>query len=159
MATYLKLGMCIALFQLAIGSEAKAKNIAFDIGFTTNCVKFSDDYEQCVGKSAGACSDATVFGGTLDGMARCVVEELKYWDARMNALAAKNKEIFADESQHALDTFTAMQDSWVIFRNADCAFEASLMDQADAAISIPLCKMKMTAQQVQHLEMILGDEK
>ena len=135
-----------------------AQNLVFDIAPVEACLEAGGG-EDCAGKAAELCIEATPGGYTTVGMGACTNRELEWWDARLNTvykdLRARLRLRDADAPDHApkeAGALLEMQRAWIGFRDARCAFERAQWGGGTgggpAAIS---CHLHETARQTQYL--------
>ena len=121
--SYFGLIVSAAFFALT-HAPAQADEIVFNTGHTENCIEFSENYADCSGKSSGVCSDANTYGGTMAGMAKCTRAELQFWEAKMAELVSVTEASSANSPKTEASAFKKMHDTWVDFRDADCAYNS-----------------------------------
>lgn len=154
-------------FLLCLAVPAAAQDLIFSPAETETCIAEAPGAEaSCIGASAQACMLDTPGGSSTAAMSGCLERERLYWDARLNAayqarlaeaqaadLDAKTYGYSAPPREPAL---RAMQRAWIAFRDARCAWAASLWGGGTgggpAAVG---CAMQTTGEQALYLEQIV----
>ncbi|WP_425070447.1 lysozyme inhibitor LprI family protein [Sagittula sp. S175] len=141
-----------------------AQELVFSPEGTMQCMMENPGMEvSCIGVSADECMADTEGGGSTVGMGGCLDAELSFWDARLNAAygarmtAAKAADAearaggwTAPSQEEALRT---MQRAWIGFRDARCAYAASLWGGGTGAGPATIgCLMLTTGEQALYLE-------
>lgn len=145
-----------------------AKDLVFDIAPVTACLAAGGG-EDCAGKAAEHCIEATPGGYTTVGMGACANREREWWDARLNVvyknLRAKLRAQDAEAASYSsyapkqAEALLAMQRAWIGFRDTKCDFERSQWGGGTgggpAAVS---CHLHETARQTLYLtDGVLGE--
>lgn len=103
-----------------------------------------DARHACIGEYARACMTLSEGGETTSGMIRCYDEERAVWDARLDAAYAALQGGLPDVAVTALRD---AQRAWIVLRDADCAFRASLNAGGSlAGVEAAVCLMLETAE-------------
>jgi len=147
-------------------SPAFAQEVIYDFADTTACLDGAQEYAEklaCIGTAAMACMEATDGGWSTAGQNSCLDAELTDWDDRLNAvypelmaaLKAADEEVasYAPDAAVQADALRDMQRAWIPFRDAACAYEASLWaGGTGAGPAATWCLLDETARQVLRLE-------
>ncbi|MEQ6248364.1 lysozyme inhibitor LprI family protein [Sulfitobacter sp. HNIBRBA3233] len=154
----------VAVLALSAGA-LHAQDLPYSDTPTLSCLQDAETYTArlaCAGASAQACID-TPEGGSTVGTGGCLDRERLFWDALLNEYyqAALSQAVAYDKDLDALDSATprqavalrAMQRSWIVFRDAACAYEASRWGGGTGAGPAAIgCAMQQTARQALSLQ-------
>lgn len=161
----------VLMVAFLAAADARAQDMAFDIGATRNCVAGAVSQAQaeaCIGAAASLCM-STPDGSTTAGMGFCLEQEWQWWDARLNAaygaLMARHRR---DDAEMAAvgatvpslaETLRAMQRAWMPFRDAACDYERAQWGGGTGGGPATLgCLMDLTARQALALERRLSQD-
>jgi uncharacterized protein YecT (DUF1311 family) len=149
------------LLMLLLATPAFAQTPDFSPAATQSCLLRTYDSVGCIGVSAEVCIAAQPGASEAVQMA-CFDAERAYWDDRLeeahaNILAAAgvSDDMLQDETEvlRQVPAIRAMQERWVAYRDAFCAFEESVWaGAAGADAAVRQCLMTLTALQVLLLE-------
>ena len=122
-----------------------------------NCLQFSGDRYQCIGKAANVCSDLPT-GSRQSGMRDCMALERAFWqrftqrllDGMLSKAAIYDEQNAADPNHSSLaDGITAMQAGWIKFRDPLCRAKGTDADSGEFATNH--CLMKQDGEQALYL--------
>lgn len=156
----------LALIAALAASPAAAQDLVFDISHTLACLDRAggsrDAQEDCIGRSAEACMNATDMGSSTVGMGGCLDREYRYWDDRLNRsyqrLMAEERAFDAEYGDlpgaaSRAEALRAMQRAWIPFRDATCDYERSWWGGGTGGgPATASCLMRMTGEQTLYLE-------
>ncbi|MFQ5438422.1 MAG: lysozyme inhibitor LprI family protein [Paracoccaceae bacterium] len=146
---------------------AFAQDLVYSDTHTASCLDVGTNAQEksaCIGVSANACMEDTEGGFSTVGIGGCLLRELDYWDASLNAnyraLMAEMKKQDADNAgygvtgvQKMADALRAMQRAWIAFRDTSCDFERAKFSNGTGAGPAQLgCLMQMTAERALFLQ-------
>lgn len=140
-------------------APSMAQELVFDIAPVEACIR-ANGGEQCAGKAASACMEATPSGGTTVGMGGCLDLERARWDGWLNTvyqqlhakLAAQDAQIQSYAPKQA-EALRDMQREWIGFRDAKCAYEAAQWGGGTGAGPASVsCHLQETARQMLYLQ-------
>lgn len=133
----------------------------FDPSILESCLADAtiEDKTDCLRKASAQCME-TENGYTTIGMTYCTGEEYDLWDARLNAAYQEAMTVSKDydtreqvagvEMQAPL--LKEMQQKWIAFRDAACAFERSQWGGGSGGGPATMsCMLEMTARQAEYL--------
>lgn len=103
--------------------------------------------ESLLSKQYSACMDR--FSSTTNDMVRCITEETKRQDTRLNEAY---KAAMALQSPERKKQLQAAQRLWIQFRDANCGFYLDPQGGTLARLSANDCVMTSTAQRARELE-------
>lgn len=151
----------IALILLAAPAAAQDAP-PFDPAPVQACLDGDADPQSCAGLAANACMEGEG-GSTTVGMGYCIAAERDWWDDRLNT-AYGDVMARAEASDADTDSLDAagprqvpalrdMQRSWIAFRDAACAFEATRFGGGTGAgPASAQCALTLTARQTLWLQ-------
>ncbi|MEM0946898.1 MAG: lysozyme inhibitor LprI family protein [Pseudomonadota bacterium] len=155
-----------AALLILIALPAMAQDIAFSPDATLSCLEDRGG-EDCIGLSAGACTE-TPDGYTTVGMGFCFGRERDWWDARLNAVYqalraadqaedTEMKDIGATVPEMA-PALLDMQRAWIGYRDALCEYERTKWGGGTGqGPATAACQMHETARQTLLLEARLAE--
>lgn len=163
------LGTVALLAALAAG-QAAAQAPEFDPAETEACLaepETAAGKTHCVGLSAVACM-AVGDGQTTVGMGYCLDRERAFWDARLNdvygrlmAIERAQEAEMAELGASVPSAATALRDmqrTWIAYRDAACAYEATQWGGGTGAGPAAMgCLMTLTGHQALALETRLSE--
>lgn len=147
--------MIRAFAVLALMAGGAAAQSAFDIQPTLDCLDQqgeAGDRRSCIGVAAGLCMGDAM---TTPAMGSCFEQELDWWDGALNDSYREARAI-AKAADADLDpplnvqeaSLRDMQRAWIAYRDARCAWEASLWTGGTGAGPAFLgCLMHVTGEQ------------
>ncbi len=156
--------MRLALALAVLPSLAAAQDMVFDPAPTEACLAAGTaDPASCIGHAADACMLENPQGETTMGMGFCLSREWEWWEARLDAAYAELRGIHADgDASLAAEGVTApsvaaaleaMQQAWIAYRDAACAYESALWSGGTGAgPATAACFMQMTGVRALELE-------
>ncbi|MFO6465978.1 lysozyme inhibitor LprI family protein [Jannaschia sp. KMU-145] len=118
-----------------LAAPAAAQDLSFSPAATEACLAAGAG-PACIGVSANLCMTETPGGSSTVGTGGCLWAEAEYWDDRLNAaygaLRADARAVDAEmrdlgsAAPSQAEALREMQRAWMSFRDAGCAYEASL---------------------------------
>lgn len=143
----------LAIFLLTAGGAVAQP--AFDMQPTLDCLAqqgHDGDRRQCIGVAAGVCMGDDM---STPVMTYCLDQELALWDGALNdtykqARAAAKQADADNPAPHNVQDVALrdMQRAWIAYRDARCAWEASLWGGGTGAgPAFVGCLMHVTAEQ------------
>jgi len=131
--------------------EESAAQLAGDVGFMRDCLETLDargaPSRVCMGLVARQCgSEPAAEEGeeTTAGAQACEARENDVWQSLLDETGAASE---AGMSNSDREVFAAAQDAWALFRDAECAYEATLFDgEVLAEAERASCISRLTAE-------------
>lgn len=144
---------------LFAAAPAIAQEVVFSPAQTEQCLS-NRGGADCALASAEACMIATPGGSSTVVMSGCLDQAFQYWDQRLNRVyqASRQQALIGDEGAPEWapsegDALRAMQRAWIAFRDAKCAYAASLWGGGSGGGPATLgCLAQTTAEQTLYLE-------
>lgn len=104
----------------------RAAELAVDVAFMRECLETlaarGASARVCLGIVTRGCASEAETESTTDAAA-CVARESEVWQTLMDEAAAEAEAILPNAERAS---FSAAQDAWLLFRDAECAYEAAL---------------------------------
>lgn len=104
----------------------------------------SPRYTQCMDKASSTVA-----------MSSCIQAETKQQDVRLNQVY---KQLMVTLEGAQRKNLTAVQRTWILYRDGNCAFHAQASGGTLAAINSGMCVMSMTRDRAAELERVLKPE-
>jgi len=131
--------------------EESAAQLAGDVAFMRDCLETLDargaPSRVCIGLVVRQCgTEPAVEEGeeTTAGALVCEARESDVWQTMLDETGAVTD---AGMSNSDREVFAAAQDAWALFRDAECAYEATLFDSdASAGVEQASCISRLTAE-------------